>query len=186
MAISKHFPRLFFSVGLLLLLAAPAARADSFTFATIPASGAISGFPGSTIGWGYTITNQSATDVLVFTGLSAGLFQNGTPLVLFDFPIVAPGATVSVPFDPLNGLGLYQLTWDPNAPIGFVNSGTFIVTGDFCTDIFCSNVVQGNQSQSASYAATVVPTPEPASLTLVAAGLAGVVSRFRRWRCAQT
>ncbi len=178
----KRFSWMFLSVGvaLSLVLLAPAARADSFTFTTIPANGAISGFPGSTIGWGYTITNQSASDFLVVTGLSADVFQNGTPLVLFDFPIVAPGATVSVPFDPVNGLGLYQLTWDPNAPIGFVNSGTFIVTGDFCTDIFCSNVVQGNQSQSASYSATVIPTPEPATLLLTASGLSALVLRRKR------
>src|SRR5713101_2173200 len=135
----KGFSWMFLSVcvSLSLVLLAPAARADSFTFATLPANGAISGPPGATIGWGYTITNQSVTDWLQLTDINAGGFLNGTPLAIFDFPIIAPGATATLPFNLLGGAGLFQLTWDLTAPTGFVNSGTFLVSGDFCTDSTC-------------------------------------------------
>jgi hypothetical protein len=164
---------------LLFLLAAPPARADAFTLATIPASGAISGLPGATIGWGYTIMNLSTTDFLQLTAISAGGFVNGTPdASIFNFPTIGPNSSVTVPFV-ANLQGLYQLTWDPSAPIGFVNSGTFMVTGDFCTDASCTTVVLGMQSQSASYAATVA-IPEPGTLLLVGAGVAGLLRRRRR------
>jgi hypothetical protein len=178
--------KFFFCAGVLLLLAAPAARADSFTFSTIPANGAIPGPPGATIGWGYSITNNSQTDYVEFSALSSDSFLNGTPLAIFDFPIIAPGATIMVPFDPINVLGLYQLTWDATAPVGFTNSGTFLLTGDFCTDSACASMISNSAlTQSALYSATVtVPvtvTPEPTSVTLVAAGLvAGLLRGSRR------
>ncbi len=170
--------------GLLLFAASGAARADSFTFATDPASGVIAGPPGSTIGWGYTITNNSLTDYVEFSALSAGGFLNGTPLLIFDFPIIAPGATVSVAFDAINGLGLYQLTWDATAPAGFVNSGMFMLTGDFCTDSACLSMIPNSSlTQSVNYTATVTApgtVPEPATVLLLATSLAAVALKRKR------
>ncbi len=184
---TKVWSKYFFSAGVLLLLVAPAARADSFTFSLLPPNGAISGPPGSTIGWGYSITNNSSVDFVEFSALSANGFLNGTPLAIFDFPIIAPNTTVTVPFDPLNVLGLYQLTWDPGAPIGFTNSGTFMLTGDFCTDSACASMIANSDlTLSALYSATVTTpgnvVPEPASILLVATGLLA----FRRYRRAFT
>ena len=84
----------------------------------------LSGPPGSTLTWGYSIDNLSNTDWLVTTGVNAGVFLNGTPdSSVFDFPIIAPESSA-------DGT-LYQFTWDPMAPIGFVNSGTFQITADY-------------------------------------------------------
>ena len=76
-----------------LLVLSTAVYADPFTFSMLPGDGNISGTSGSTIGWGYTITNLS-TNWLLTTNLSADLFLNGTANALFDFPILAPGATL--------------------------------------------------------------------------------------------
>jgi hypothetical protein len=94
-----------------LLLAAPAPSllgSDVYTFSTIPGTGNISGAPGATIGWGYSITNESTTDWLLATNLNADSFAFGTPTLLFDFPEIAPGATVTEVFDPIGLTGLYE------------------------------------------------------------------------------
>jgi hypothetical protein len=170
------------------LLAAPwTARADTFTFATLPANGAVSGPVGTIVGWGYTVTNQSATNWLVTTGINADLFQNGTPLALLNFPILAPLTTATLAFDPVNGLGLFQLTWDPNAPVGFTNSGMFIVSAEWWTGdpLAGGKFIQLALDQSAGYSATVSPAanvPEPSSMFLLLSGLGGVTLRRLRRR----
>jgi len=170
-----------------IFCASPAARADSFTFDVLPVGGAISGPPGSTIGWGYTLTNQSANSWLMLTGVSADVFLNGTPdASVFNLPILAPGTTLSQAYDPLNFLGLYQLTWDPTAPVGFVNAGLFNVSGEWWDgDPFAGGQLLGTDSQYAAYSATVTPVatvPEPSTLALLATGLAAFLLRRHRQR----
>jgi hypothetical protein len=84
----------------------------------------VQALPGSTIGWGYALQNQSSSLWLVPSDLNAGTFLNGTPALLFDFPVLGPGASATKDFDPGTSTGLYQLTWDALAPLGFVNAGT--------------------------------------------------------------
>src|SRR5579875_1070535 len=108
------------------LSALPALAADTYTFNVPPAEN-VSGPNGlfTLTGWGYTIQNESSSDWLVTTGLNAGTFLHASPQQIFDFPDLAPGASVAVPYDPITPAGLYQILWDQNAPAGFVNSGTF-------------------------------------------------------------
>src|SRR3989442_10738931 len=130
MGMIKRMQSLILWVAWAILIGSSAAYADTFAFGSLPPSGDVSGPAGSTVGWGYVITDPSPDNWLVLTGLSAGSFLNGTPdSSLFDFPILAPQTTLSVPFDPVNGTGLFALTWDTAAPAGFVNSGNFILSG---------------------------------------------------------
>ena len=111
--------------------------ADDIALTLLPLSGDIAGPAGSTIGWGYTLTNNTALWIQT-ESVSSDAFLNGTPNLVFDFPAVAPGTFVTLDFSlVVTGLctfppcGLYSLTWDTTAPVGFVNSGTFIVSSDF-------------------------------------------------------
>src|SRR5262249_52442124 len=113
------------AVAAFLVFSSSVARADSFTVNTIPTNGSVAGPAGSTVGWGYSITNLSLTNWLVTTAIAAGNFLNGAPSAIFDFPILAPTSQLNAPFDALAGAGLYTLTWSGTAPVGFVNSGSF-------------------------------------------------------------
>ncbi len=149
--------------------ALPALAADTYTFNISPAEN-VSG-PGGLFtltGWGYTLQNQSSSDWLVTTGLSVGTFQYATPQLLFDYPDLAPGASVTIPYDPVTPAGLYQILWDGNAPAGFVNSGTFTLSaqwwsGDPLNGGMLVSIAPG---QSQAYSASLTPTPEPATLGL--------------------
>ncbi len=63
--------RIFHLLLLSSLLAAVCAADPTFTFSTVPGSGDISGAPGQTTGWGYSITNNDSTDYLMLTNLDA-------------------------------------------------------------------------------------------------------------------
>ena len=175
-------------LALALIFAPCRLRADSFTFGTLPPSGDIQGLPGETIGWGYSITNESLTNWLVLTALSADSFINGNPNSIFDFPILAPDTTVSLAFNANNGFGLYELVWDSLAPAGFVNSGSFIASAEWWDgDPFDDgNFIDFAEDQSAPYSATVTtaaaPIPEPSTLLLLATGVGALCLKKRRIR----
>jgi hypothetical protein len=170
-------------VGILVLLAVAVlspgvARADgdSFTFSTDPGSGTVSGDPGTTVGWGYSITNDSSTDWLVIIAVSTTQdFSDGTAdSSIFDFPIIAPGQTDTTPFSIAGGTGLYQLAWNPDAPAGAINSGLFDLTGIFCSDASfdgCSDTTVDQFSPYQALITTSTTAPEPSSTVLLFAGL---------------
>jgi hypothetical protein len=165
------------------LLAMPSpVLGGTIDFSLMPADGAVSGPPGSTVGWGYSFTNNSLTDWFMPILLNADSFANGTPNLIFDFPNVAPGVNVPVPFDSLTGVGLYELVWDIGAPVGFVNSGNFVLSGQWWDGdpLNGGNFLFSEPDISLPYAATVIDggapsVPEPSTWSLCLGALAAVV-----------
>jgi hypothetical protein len=168
-----------------LLVATTPAQAGLFTFDTLPADGVISGAAGSTLGWGYTLANPSTTDWLVLVNVSADVFEHALPsAILFDLPVLGPEATLATAYV-AGALGLFELTWDATAPLGFANSGTFIVSAEWWSgDPLAGGSYLGMATdQSATYSVSVMPSatvPEPSSLILLTTGVVAISSRLRR------
>jgi len=165
----------------LCLAAIPAMADDMYTFA-LPDAITVSSPAGIETGWGYSLHNESSSLWLVTTDLTAATFQHATPDLIFDFPDLAPGATVTVPYNPLTAAGLYQIAWDTNTPAGFVNSGIFRLTAEWWSGdpLAGGNFVSAAPSASQSY--TTALAPEPATLGLAASFLSvfGIVCSLRR------
>lgn len=151
-----------------VVLTLPAAAAG-IVFELIPAGGSVSAAPGGTVGWGYRIENTSSSTI-EFNNFSSDVFFNGTPLVLFDFPIIGPNSAVTMPW--VSGVsGLLEFTWDSNATLSAINSGLFVIEGQF--------VGGGTETLSAAYQVTAgsPPIPEPGTLSLFGIGLGLAVTR---------
>ncbi len=153
--------------------------ADTIVATLLPSDGNVSGPAGSLVGWGYSITNESVTDWFLATNLNSDSFSNGTPNLLFDFPEVAPGATVTEAFDSVNGIGTFELLWDPSAPVGFVNTGDFTLSGQWYDGVPFNggNFIADATDTLLPYSATVAGSssvPEPSSFLLLASGIVAI------------
>jgi len=168
------------------------AAANASTIVLDPVGGSIFGPAGSTLGWGYTITNDTS-NFLQPLSLNAGIFAKSTPSDIFDFPTVAPNASVTLAFSPVATgscgtppCGLYDLTWDPAAVPGFSVNGVFTISSEFfdAPPDSGGNDLGPAPDLSAPYKATVssVAAPEPSSESLLLMGVALVCAhRLRRW-----
>ena len=171
------------AAGLFFSLTHPASADVMFTL--LPSGGNVSGPPGSLVGWGYSLTNTDPSNWFVTDNLNSDSFSNGTPTLLFDFPILAPGDTVTETFDSVNSIGLLELQWDVSAPSGFVNSGNFTLSGEWWDGdpLNGGGFIATAPDIALPYSATVVqgsPTPtvpEPSSWLLCLTVLAAVVFR---------
>lgn len=159
---------------------------DDVTLTLLPAAD-LSGPAGSTVGWGYTITNNTS-NWLETLSVDAGSFTNGTPNLVFDFPNVGPDSSVTEDFSLATTVscssppcGLYEFTWDSSAPVGTVNSGTFILSSEYfggdpsnpsSTDLGPAPDASADYSVAASTVSTV---PEPSTVFL---GLTGLFTLF--------
>ncbi len=114
---------------------ASAGNITDFTISTVPAGGSVTAMAGGVNGWGYSITNEDSYEWLSITAVgSTASLQDGTlDSSVFDFPVINPGQTVTVPWME-NASGLFQLTWDSNAPQGYSQSGLFTVDAEWYTE----------------------------------------------------
>ena len=161
--------KMLLSAALGIGLMAVPAQAVGFLFEVDPIDGSVTAPPGETAGWGYRLGNTTA-DWLELTGLSSDVFFGGVPSVLFDFPILAPGADINVPWS-AGATGLFEFTWDRGVANGTTNSGTFSLDGVF----WDGNPLLGGatqvgiadpQSQNYLVTAQSVVIPEPAPILL--------------------
>lgn len=179
-AIKKSFGIIIVCVSVM----ASVAHAALVDFSVFPNNGDVSGEPGTTVGWGYSITNNSS-NYLVTTSINADLFQYGMPLAIFDFPVIAPGSTVMETFS-VDTSGLFQLLWDIDAPLGFVNAGLFYLSSYFYTNdpllggTFISSADDVVSAYSATTREATASVPEPTTLSLLLAALLALgVHSFR-------
>ncbi len=173
----KHFCGM--AIMLVQLCLAPLVQAApfTFTFSTLPASGAISGNPGTQVGWGYQLVNTDSSNWFVPTQLSASSFSIGIPdASVFDFPTLAPGATVSQAFDLLAHTGLYAVDILPFALPTMSDNGNFTLQGEWWSGdpLAGGSFLQLSDAVLTPYSlevAGVAAIPLPGSLPLLTAAL---------------
>lgn len=161
--------------------------ADTFSFELIPPNGSISGPAEMTLGWGYSLSNNSSKDWLVTTALNADAFLYGSPNSVFDFPVLNPGAELIANFDPSIPAGLYEFTWDASAPSGATNTGDFTLSAQWWTgDPLMGGVFLANaDTLSVPYSVSLF-TPEPESLGLILIAFAFLCLQWQEIRQGRT
>lgn len=172
----------------LLSLLSLAAQALPFTFtlALNPAGGAVNGLPGQTVGWGYQLVNTDTSNWFVPTQLNASSFSLGSPdASYFDFPVLAPGASVDAAFDTLLHGGLYGVQLYPFALAGQSDSGIFTLSGEWWSGdpLAGGTFLQAADAVQAALSLTVAgvtAVPLPGSLPLLALGMLLLLLRQRR------
>ena len=149
-----------------------------------PPDGAVSGTPGATVGWGFSLSSD--TDFLVVSGASftaPAVFGSFTDYISASFFVVGPppeNSPLSQAFDPALMTGIGAFTLDPGAVAGRVGRGQIVLTYDLFSvspnDInFDPDTDTLSTGNTVSADASVAVVPEPASLLLFATGLAGWV-----------
>jgi hypothetical protein len=164
---------------------------------TITPSGDVSGAPGSTVGWGFTITND--TDYIEITSAQYCVNPVSFPLVCTpsglgtfndfisqfnDIIVGPPGGTdptsVSQDFDPILMTGVGSFVIDPGASGG--DAGQIVLTYNV-TDLDPNDpnaVTLGTDLVLSANASVNVSTPEPGTAGLIFLALAGLGVARRR------
>lgn len=199
--------RVFYAAVLGLLMIGATALADPITLALTP-SGTVSGMPGDTVGWGYSIDNGSGDYLVVANsyfcepgedptlfncspGLGASTYQD---FIAQNFAnnstVINPGDTLGQSFDASSSSGVGEYMIDPSATPGQSDTGSIIVVYDLYDAnpfIGPADQVGGDMEISASAEVDVTgtgtsPVPEPATRGLVVAGLLLLALAYPRIR----
>jgi len=174
------------------------------TLTLIPITGAVQGAPGDTVGWGYTLTNNSGFYLLVDQSNFCGV--GGDPAINdcttpYNPPTeygpsygtyadyigsegldIAPGGSAMQNFDStaMTGVGAYMI--DPGAPGGAIDFGNiFVVYDEYMGDPFNGGTFVDESESFAT--AQVMIAPEPSTFGLAAGSLLAFTAlRLRRRR----
>lgn len=133
------------------------------------------GTPGSTVGWGYTLAADSGRGIIGYEDVGATVGGSSVVSLLFDYPNVAPAATIWLDYDTVAGLGLVELALaaalSPGQSVSGVVFGKFLFTDESTEPFevpFSVQVADGN-------------IPEPSAPVLIIVGAAtGFLWRRRR------
>jgi hypothetical protein len=161
-------------LGMLFTAAAICLCADP-TITPIPST-AISGAPGSTIGWGVTLAVPSSeNDYIVLTGSSFSFtgpsYGTYTDYLSTEFLATGAGSSVSSNFDTTAMTGLGQFAINSTAPPNTVISGDLSISYDGYTDSSLSNQIIFDQTARVPVTVNIAAVPEPSSLSLLALAL---------------
>lgn len=169
------------------LLTASAGRLSADPLLTLTPSPDLSGAPGSTVGWGFTIVNDTPyylefsssefcvapvilTPAVSCTPPVTGVFND---IIVGNDPIIAPNSSLSEDFDPVgftSGLGYFDI--DPDAAYPSSDVGQIVLLYDgYDVDPRGGNYTQFLYSVPLAADASVTVTPEPATVALMAAAL---------------
>lgn len=182
-----------------MMAVSPAVTQASPVLILDPSDGIISGAPGATVGWGFTLSNDSGFLIPSQVLFCEGAFNSGcTPTfgTFTDFAaqaqlnVIGPGSTVTQAWDDATQQGIGSFTINANAPIGAVDTGTiFLIYDMFSCDITDNNCdpTQTAFSQLLSAPVSVnvvntapVPLPGSAGLTLLGLALLFLMTPLRR------
>ncbi len=171
------------------LLAATALLSVSLPGATLTLTPAtISGAPGSTVGWSYSLVNDTANWIVINSVVDSGFnpaFGTFTEFAATNFNVVAPNTIFSEAFSLplLQGFGRFDIA--PGATAGTFSSGSFQVGYDtYSSDPNLNgglDFISGLNTFQISFARVdaSAPVPEPATVALTGAALVALLS-FRR------
>ncbi len=163
-----------------LLVLSTSLSAQALVLELSPANGGLNSYAGATVGWGYTVTNDSSDwVVLTSSGFSPlpswGSYEDFFLTNLAKYVQLAPEGswTESLNALPHTGIGSFRI--DPSANPGDTATGYIAITFDRY-DGDPSNggnyIVPGSALASASV--TVDAVPEPSTFLLLGGGLVGL------------
>jgi hypothetical protein len=187
-----------FAFLIVLACFAPAARAGAIV-ALDPVDGVISGAPGDTVGWGFTVTNGTnwisidsvsiENETSPLGGASSGFTSYMDLLGGLTNGVTPPNQMWSLGFSPGSpGTGIGQYAIDAATPLGASDSGDFVIfydefSGDpnTCGSCYLDTLQMfdsGGNPPAFTINVTATTVPEPASALLLLAG--GIVALARR------
>lgn len=174
-----------------LLLIGAISMAEAAPILTLTPSSSITGAPGDTIGWGFSINNDTAQWLVVSSvlpsGFSAAVGTFTDFIAAQNFYVVNPNSIFSAPFSANTNGGFGSFLIDSGATSGAVTNGAFSLLYDLYANdpnVDPSQVSPGNEfgeiSASVTVARATQGVPEPGQGILVALALGGLAILRRR------